>query len=112
MKLSFPAKWKTKAESEAAQFGRDARTDWQLLCFIFLFLNLISVVLGVVVYERIDKGELFLTDKRETVELGTLDRFALEKAVNFIEFKREKFQALQSGTLRTSDPFVPKSKSK
>lgn len=91
-------------ESEAAQFGRDARRDWQTVFIAFLLFNLVSVALNLFVYERINKGELFLVDKREPVTLGTVNRFDLEKTVSFFEEKRRKFESLKSTPLSIPDP--------
>lgn len=93
--------------SEAAEFGRDARSDWRTVVFTFLFLNLLSIGTSIMVYERIHQGDIFLVDKREAVSLGTLDRFALEKTVAFFEEKQERFDAIRRVPLFTPDPFVP-----
>src|SRR3989338_6586368 len=99
---------RTTAESEAAQFGRDARADWQTTCFVFLFLNVLSIVMSVFVYGQINKGEFFLIDKREAVSVRTLDRFELERTVSFFSEKQSRFDALLRAPLSTSDPFIPK----
>lgn len=91
-------------ESEASQFGRDARRDWQAVFIVFLLLNLVSVALNLFVYERINKGELFLVDKQEAVTLGTLSRFDLEQTVSFFEEKRRKFESLKDTPLSLPDP--------
>lgn len=91
-------------ESEAAQFGRDARRDWQAVFIAFLLLNLVSVALNLFVYERINKGEFFLVDKQEPVTVGTVNRFDLEKTVSFFEEKRRKFESLKAKPLSIPDP--------
>lgn len=99
---------RSRAESEAAQFGRDARIDWQIVVLAFLFLNVLAVGISVFVYGEINKGELFLVDKKETVSLQTLDTFELERTVGFFEEKRARFETLKRTPLSTTDPFIPK----
>ena len=98
---------RSPTENKAAEFGRDARFDWQIMCFAFLLLNLISLGVGVVVYQKINKGEIFLLHKQETSAPGALDRFLLEKTVAFFERKKTRFEELQQKPLQTVDPFVP-----
>ena len=97
----------SRAESETAEFGRNARSDWQLVCFVFLFLNVIAIGVSVFMYQGINNGEIFLVDKKETLSAGTFDRFKLEKTVAFFEDKKARFGAFQQKPLMTIDPFIP-----
>lgn len=92
------------AESETGQFGRDARRDWQLLFVVFILFNLISVVFNLFVYERINKGEIFLVDKPGPPAQSTLNRFELEKTAAFFEEKRRKFESLKGAGFIIPDP--------
>lgn len=98
---------RARGESEAAQFGRDAHTDWRTVFFVFLALNLVSVVGSVFLYRQINQGEFFLVDKKEPAVIRTLDRFALEQTVAFFEDRRTRFDALKHRSLSTKDPFIP-----
>lgn len=91
-------------ESETAQFGRDARRDWQAVCFVFLLFTLVPAAFGIFVYARIDTGELFLVDKERSVVPGSVNRFELEKTVAFFEEKRQRFESLKSRPFSISDP--------
>lgn len=92
------------AESETAQFGRDARRDWQAVFSAFLLLNLVSIGLNFFIYERINKGEFFLADKETPMTRGSMNRFELEKAAAFFEAKRLKFESLKNRPLSIPDP--------
>ena len=108
-KLSFGGLFRrTHSESEAAQFGRDARSDWQIVCFIFLFLNIAFIGMSVFVYRQINKGELFLVDKKEAVSVRSLDRYELERTVRYFEEKQSRFDLIQQKPFSTADPFVPR----
>lgn len=96
------------SESETAQFGRDARADWQRLCFAFLFLNLCLVGISIFVYAKINKGELFLVDKKTEVSQKTFDTFKLEKTLSYFDEKQARFEALKERGISTSDPYIPK----
>lgn len=106
--LSLFREWfdKTKAESESAQFGRDARFDWKAIIFLFLLLNIVFVIASFFMYAGINKGEIFLVDKKEQASLNILNTFELEKAVAFFEGKRERFEALKQEFFRTADPYT------
>ncbi len=101
-----------KSGSDPAQFGRDARADWQVVCISFLVLTLIAITVSVAVYERINKGEIFFSGKKAPVSLRTLNRFELENTILFFEKKHERFEALRRRPLSTVDPFIPKPASK
>lgn len=104
----FKRPWRrASAESETAQFGRDARADWRLVFLAFLALNLVSIGLSVFMYEEINRGEFFLVDKKQPVTVQALDRFALEQTVAFFKEKQARFDALKRGPLPTRNPFVP-----
>jgi len=104
----FKRQWqRARAESETAQFGRDARTDWRSVFLAFLALNLLSVGLSVFMYEQINRGEFFLVDKKQPAAVQALDRFALEQTVAFFKEKQARFDALKRGPLPTKNPFVP-----
>ena len=99
---------KKVAESKTAEFGRNARKDWEIACFGFLILILLAIGMSVFVYGEINKGELFLVDKKEKVSLRTLDRPDLERTVSYFTSKEEKFEALKRRPLSTVDPFIPR----
>ena len=98
---------RTSTESETAQFGRDARADWRFVFLAFFALNALSVGFGVFLYERINKGEFFLVDKKQPVTAQALDRFALEQTVAFFKEKQARFDTLKRGPLTTRNPFDP-----
>ena len=112
-KLSLAGLFKrARAESEGAQFGRDARKDWQIVCLVFLLLDLLAIGISVLMYQRINEGEIFLVDKKEPVSLRTLNTFELEQTVAFFDEKQARFEALTKKPLVTNDPYIPKAEPK
>ena len=97
-------------ESEAAQFGRDARSDWQCIFITFLVINLVSFVGNVFVYRQINNGEIFLVPKKEPISLRVLDRNELKETIQFFESKKARFEALQTAPLIVSGPGPARSK--
>ena len=95
-----------RSESEAVQFGRDARRDWQFVFITFLVLNILSVALGIFMYSRVNSGEIFLVDKRVLASQSALDKVAFEKIVGLFEERRGLFETWQTSTLSTRDPFL------
>ncbi len=100
------------AKRGSLSFGHGAGADWEILFFGFLILCVIAVSVSVFMYGKIDKGEIFLVDKKEPVVVKTLDKFQLEKTISYFADKQEGFDALKRDALPTVDPFVPSSKSK
>ena len=96
--------------SETVQVGRDARTDWRIVCITFLLLNLISFVGNVFVYRQINKGEIFLLPKREPGSLRMPDRLELKAVVDFFNLKKKQFDSLEKDPLVIADPGVPSTK--
>ncbi|MEK7170656.1 MAG: hypothetical protein AAB767_05195 [Patescibacteria group bacterium] len=97
-----------KAGSEAPRFCGDARADWQRLCVAFLILNLCMIFVSIFVYAKINKGELFLVDKKAEVSQNTFDTFKLEQTISYFGEKQARFKRLQEQGVPTSDPYIPK----
>ncbi len=106
LSLSNPFKHK-ETSSEATEFGRNARADWQVICISFLVLVLVAVAASAVMYDRINKEEIFRVVHKEPVSLRSLDRLELERTTLYYEKKRERFEALKRRPLSTLDPFIP-----
>ena len=87
-----------------AQFGRDARSDWQLVVAVFIAVNLLAFVANILVYHRINRGEIFLVPKREPVSARVLDRGELREAADFLAKKRETFELLRRTPLVIPGP--------
>ena len=88
-----------RPESEAAQFGRDARHDWRAVFIGFLVLNLVSLSLNFYLYRQINQGELFLTNKKTPIPPAIFNQEKLERAVAHFEEKRKEFEVLQAAPL-------------
>lgn len=99
---------RTQTSRETVQFGRDASFDWRMLCISFLILMLGAIIVSVVVYERVDKEDIFFAGKKEPTSLLSFDRFKLERVILFYEKKHEQFDALKRRPLSTVDPYIPR----
>lgn len=109
--ISLRARFKSaSAPSEAAQFGRDPRADWRIVCLSFLILTLLAVSVNLFIYEKISNGEIFRSTETRPAPLRALNRFELEQTVLFYENKHERFDELRRAPLEASDPFVPEAK--
>jgi len=92
----------------AAQVGRDARSDWQLMVTVFIVVNLISSVINIFVYHRINRGEIFLVPKHEPVSARVINHAELREAADFLTKKRETFELLRKTPLIIPGPGTPK----
>ena len=85
-------------------FGHDPRQDWRRVFFGFIFLSVLLLALNIYVYQRIDKGDIFLADEVVTAGSGSLSREKLQKTVQFFEDKKEKFNSIRANPPRRPDP--------
>lgn len=99
-------------ERESPQFGRNAHADWKVLFISCVVLNLVAIGVSVFMYGKINKGEIFLVDKKDHVSVRTVDKFELERAVSFFANKQERFEALKRQPPPAVDPFIPSIKPK
>ena len=97
-----------RVEHDGVPFGRDPRADWRRVLLFFLSRTRLLSAVGAFVYRGVNRGELFLVEKREPVSLGVLKRQELEETVAFFEEKRARFEALRRTPLKTADPYIPK----
>lgn len=95
---------KRRPESESAQYGRDPRADWQLAFFVFLLLNLVSLLGSVYVYRQISKGEIFRLLQKEPLSLRMLDRAGLKSAVDFFDAKQKRLENFRRYSLVIEGP--------
>ncbi len=108
-KLSLRSLFSHKtAQGKSATFGGDPRTDWQIVFCVFTLINIALLCINVYIYQKIDQGDIFLVDKKESVSGRTLDRFGLERTITYFEGKQERFDALLRRGPSTADPFIPR----
>lgn len=93
-----------RAESVTAQFGRDARADWQLVFIVFLLINLILFTGNAFVYRQVNDGEIFQLPKREALLLQVLSREELRGAINFFDTKKQRLEELRVKPLNIAGP--------
>ena len=85
-------------------FGRNPRRDWRFVIGGFLVVSVCFIALASVLYVRVSRGEIFLSDKETAITPQTIDRERLRKAVEFFEAKRQKFETARRNPLRLPDP--------
>jgi|GEM_PF-4790347 hypothetical protein len=84
-----------KGESLSSQFGRDARADWQIVVIVFLLLNIVSATAHFFMYQRVNRGEIFLVPKQESASLPALNRAKLDDVAALLEKKKKTFDLLR-----------------
>jgi len=93
-----------RSESETAQFGRNARSDWQVIFFAFLVLNVLLLAGSILVYQRINRGEIFLVSKKEPLSIRILNQAELAEAAEFLASKKASFETLRGSRLVIPGP--------
>ncbi len=98
---------KRGGESETAQFGRDARHDWQFVFVFFLSVSVLLLAGSIFVYRQVNGGELFHVAPRGGLSLHSLDRTVLKETADFFAAKQERFDALRQTPLSIAGPGTP-----
>lgn len=88
------------------RIGRNPEADWRLLfsCFIVL-ATLLLAFSGVMLY-RINVGEIFLAEKKDSGTLRTIDRDKLKELTQKFKLSDRQFEALKAEKPGLVDPGV------
>ncbi|MEK9132060.1 MAG: hypothetical protein AAB447_04095 [Patescibacteria group bacterium] len=86
------------------KLGKNPEADWKLLfvCFIALAVSLLAFS-GVMLY-RINAGEIFLAEKKDTQELRTIDRERLKELISAFKLSDRQYQLLKADRPVLVDP--------
>ena len=95
-----------KAQKDAGKFkfGGNVYRDWKYILALFLVLNVLVVAGSAYLFFQINKGELFIVEKKSVLANDTVDRKALEVTVAFYEERAQKFDLYKRNPPRVADP--------
>lgn len=72
----------------------NAYRDWRWLLVVFFVLLIVVVGINVYIFMKINRGEIFQSDKTATAQAETIDRDRLKQTIDYYTARAEHFEAL------------------
>lgn len=97
----------TKSDSKARhaklRLGRGVEASWKIILLSTIILTVFVIALGVYMYIKIDKGEVFSSEKAPE-EKAVLDINLLRKTISYYQNKAFEFENIDSKNVGVVDP--------
>ncbi|MDO8565295.1 MAG: hypothetical protein Q7R67_01590 [bacterium] len=91
---TFFKKLTSKTNSRLSDAGPEK--DWKIIFMSAIFLTLLSIVVNLLIFIKVDKGEIFVVEAPGQSGERTLNPETLRETVRYYQAKAEEFQTLQS----------------
>ena len=91
---SFKGKTESLFDKDKEKLETAPYRDWVIMISIFVLVNLISAAVGLYLFVKINSGEIFFVEQRETQPSRTIDKNELKQVIETYEAKREALQDL------------------
>jgi uncharacterized membrane protein len=75
-------------------FGSGPYEDWKIISYVFGFFTLIVVLICVMVFIKIDKGEIFRIERAEIEQEKLLNVDLLKEAISYYRAKEVEFERI------------------
>jgi len=86
------------------KLGANPHTDWKILVYFFITLNLAVLGASIYMFREINNGEIFTAGLKPNDAIKTIDRKALQEIIATFDKKAEKFKELKNIPPTTVDP--------
>ncbi len=80
--------------------------DWKIVLIFFVFIAIILAGLSGYLFLKINRGEIFITQKHDTQTVSVLNVKLLEKTVGEFEEKKAHLLELETEKVIASDPSI------
>lgn len=97
-KISF------KKRGEFRTIGEKADHDWKYILLGFFFLTAVSFGVGLYVFVKINKGEIFTINETSENSQKTINQKELNEASTFFKDRQNHFFEIQSNPAVVQDP--------
>lgn len=87
----------------AFAFGSGPHADWKVICYLFGFLTTLTVLICVMVFIKIDKGEIFKIERTEIKGDKLLDVNLLREANAYYKTKKSEFERIVGDLVASED---------
>ncbi|MDO8510236.1 MAG: hypothetical protein Q7S15_01275 [bacterium] len=78
--------------------------QWLVLLLIFFLLNVVNIGWHLYLFWKIQSGEFFIGENRETASTRSIDLKVLEETLEFYRVKDERMKSILAAPLRSIDP--------
>jgi len=85
-------------------FGKSPEADWKTILLSTVFLTLLIIVFSVYMYIKIDKGEIFASNKSAGTDEVILDVNLLKETVSYYQNKALEFESINKASTPYVDP--------
>lgn len=77
---------------------------WKIILITFIVFTALIVGISGYIFFRINSGELFLVENKETVQIDTINRALLEDTIEAFEMKKIEFERLKNNKIQIKNP--------
>lgn len=77
---------------------------WKIILITFVVFTALIVGISGYIFFRINSGELFLVENKETVQIDTINRALLEDTIEAFEMKKLEFERLKNNKIQIKNP--------
>lgn len=100
--LFSPAK--KSSVQKGSVFGNNPYRDWQIVVALTVLLVCGVAAGGYYLFDKISRGEIFLSEKTNATVTNQFDRQELDRLVKLFEARDKKFKDLQENAPAVIDP--------
>ena len=83
-------------------YGTGPEADWRVLLVSAIILTIVTIIVNIFVFIKIDKGEIFVVKDFEDGEVRSLDVEKLKSTVSYYNNKALKFEGILNGIDRAT----------
>ena len=85
-------------------FGVSPNDDWKVLAIVFGVLMLFAAIFGVYMFVLIDKGDIFVVEKKAVSHTTTLNKTLLTDTLKFYKDRAIQFETIKAVEATVPDP--------
>ena len=85
-------------------FGTSSKADWKNIFISTIILAILTIILSVFIFIKIDKGEIFVEKKTAEPEKQILDLSLLRETVSYYQNKALEFERIKNAKVDAVDP--------
>lgn len=93
-----------RSGAPSLNLGKGPERDWKLIFSSAILLTVFVIGLSFYMFIRIDKGEIFVVERRDDREGRILDVDKLRATVDYYQDKAQEFERLKSQVTQSPDP--------
>lgn len=97
-------KFDWKKNGRLIGFGTSPETDWKIIFNTTIVLSVLVIVLNIFIFIKIDKGEIFATEKTLNEQEQALNLVLLNETISYYKDKAIEFERIKNSKQLVADP--------